>query len=312
MVKFVLKRLLQFIIVLFAASVLIFVMVRMSDTDPVAVILGGKQTSPEIIASIRAKFHLDQNVVQQYLIWIAGMFNGDFGLSFKYQSPVLDLIAARIPVTLGLVLLGSAMALVVAIPLGVLCAVKKHTWMDRLFSVFTLVLAGCPPFLTSIIMVLIISKVNPAYPFVGSYANTAEFFERIALPSVALAFVMIALACRVTRSSMIEQMGAPYTQTAMAKGVPTGQIVWKHNLKNAIIPVIAVVSIQIGGMVVGAVLVENVFSLAGLGTFLIDSIKASDYNVVQAITMLLIFMFLVISLLVDILYAMIDPRIRSK
>ncbi|MGE4354253.1 MAG: ABC transporter permease, partial [Oscillospiraceae bacterium] len=159
---------------------------------------------------------------------------------------------------------------------------------------------------------LIISKVNPSYPFVGSYASIPEYFQRIALPSVALAFVMIALACRVTRSSMIEQQAAPYTQTAISKGVPDSRIIWKHNLKNAIIPVIAVVSIQIGGMVVGAVLVENVFSLAGLGTLLVDAIKSSDYNVVQGITMLLIFMFLVISMLVDILYALIDPRIRSK
>ncbi len=312
MVKFMWKRLFQFFIVLLATSILIFVMVRLSDTDPIAVILGGKQTSPETIQALRVKFHLDKNVVEQYFLWMTGMFRGDFGLSFKYQSEVSALIASRIPVTLGLVVLGSVLALLLAIPLGVLCAVKKHTWVDRVASIFSLILAGCPPFLTSIIMVLIISKVNPAYPFVGSYSSVPEFFERIALPSVALAFVMIALAARVTRSSMIEQRGAQYTQTALAKGVPENRILWKHNLKNAIIPVIAVVSIQIGGMVVGAVLVENVFSLAGLGTLLVDSIKSSDYNIVQAITMLLVFMFLVISMLVDFLYALIDPRIRSK
>jgi len=310
--KFILKRTLQFAIVLLVTSILIFVMVRMSDTDPIAVILGGKQTSPATIAALRSKFGLDKNLLEQYLLWIARMLRGDFGLSFKYQSPVSGLIGTRIPVTLGLVVLGSIMALIVAIPMGVLSAVKKHTWIDRSISIFTLILAGSPPFLTSIIMVLIISKLNPSYPFVGSYSSIPEFFERIALPSVALAFVMIALASRITRSSMIEQRSAPYTQTAISKGVPDNMIVWKHNLKNAIIPVIAVVSIQIGGMVVGAVLVENVFSLAGLGTMLVDSIKSSDYNVVQAITMLLVFMFLIISLFVDFLYAIIDPRIRNK
>lgn len=312
MIKFILKRLLQFIIVFIVTSIVIFIMVRMSDTDPVAVILGGKQTSQETIAALRSKFHLDKNIFEQYGIWITNMLKGDFGLSFKYQSPVSGLIGTRIPVTLGLVVFGSLIALLVAIPLGVLCAVKKHTWIDRSISIFTLILAGSPPFLTSIIMVLIISKINPSYPFVGSYTSIPEFFERIALPSIALAFVMIALASRITRSSMIEQRSAAYTQTAISKGVPENQIVWKHNLKNAIIPVIAVVSIQIGGMVVGAVLVENVFSLAGLGTMLVDSIKSSDYNVVQAITMLLVLMFLFISLLVDFLYAAIDPRIRAK
>jgi len=240
------------------------------------------------------------------------MFRGDFGLSFRYQSPVRDLIAGRIPVTAGLVLFGSLLALIAAIPMGVLCAVRKHTWIDTVFSVFSLVLAGSPPFLTSIVMVLVISKINPSYPFVGSYNSAPEYFERIALPSVALAFVMIALAARVTRTSMIEQQGAPYTQTAVSKGVSGSGIVWKHNFRNAVIPVIAVVSIQIGGMVVGSVLVENVFSLAGLGTLLIDSIKSSDYNVVQAITMLLILLFLTISTVVDILYAAIDPRIRTR
>lgn len=312
MFKFVVKRLLQFVVVFLLASILIFVMVRMSDTDPIAVILGGKQTSAETIAALEAKFDLDKPVFQQYFIWLFGMLHGDFGLSFQYQSPVTGLLAVRIPVTLGLVLFGSVLALVIAIPLGILCAVKKNSWVDRLCSVITLVMAGCPPFLTSIIMILVISKVNPSYPFIGTFSTVSEFFTRMALPSVALAFIMVALAARVTRSSMIEQRNAPYTQTALAKGVPEGTIVWKHNLKNAIIPVIAVVSIQIGGMVVGAVLVENVFSLAGLGTLLIDSIKASDYNIVQAITMLLILMFLVISTVVDIIYALIDPRIRAK
>ncbi len=182
MLKFILKRVLQLLIVFFVTSILIFVMVRISDTDPVAVILGGKQTSPETVAAIREKFHLDKNVVEQYVLWITGMFRGDFGLSFKYQSAVSSLIVTRIPVTLGLVLIGSAIALLAAIPLGVLCSVKKHTWIDRSISVFSLILAGSPPFLTSIIMVLIISKINPAYPFIGSYSSVPEFLSESLCP----------------------------------------------------------------------------------------------------------------------------------
>lgn len=310
--KFVTKRLVQFIVVLCVASILIFLLVRMNNADPVAVILGGKQTTPDVIAAIRTKFNLDKPLIQQYLIWITGMLHGDFGMSFKYQAGVAGLLEERIPITLGLVVISSVISLVIAIPLGILCALKKHTAVDRIGSVLTLILAGMPAFLTSIIAVVIISKVNPSYPFTGSYSNFAEYIRRLALPSVALSTVMLALAMRVMRSNMIEQRSAPYTTTAVAKGIKDSRIIWKHNVKNALIPFIAVISLQIGNTVVGAVLVEEVFSLPGLGTFLVDSIQSSDYAVVQCITMLLVFIFMVISTVADIIYAAIDPRIRLK
>lgn len=311
MLKFIAKRLLQTIIVLIISSILIFAFVRMSPTDPVSVILGGKETSQETLNAVRASFNLDKPVTEQYFIWILGMLHGQMGLSFKYQTDVSGLLAGRLSITLGLVCMASVIALLIAIPLGILCAMKKHSIFDKSATVFILIINGCPAFLISILLVLIISKVDPAYPFVGTYNSTAEYFQRLLLPSIALSFTMIALAMRVIRSSMIEQMSNPYTMTAIAKGMSKGQVVLHHNLKNALIPVISVVSIQIGSMVVGAVLVENVFSLGGLGTLLVDSIKTSDYAVVQTITMLLIFMFLIISTLADILYAVLDPRIRA-
>lgn len=312
MLKFAAKRLAQMLIVLLASSILIFALVRMSPTDPVSVILGGKETSQETLKVVQASFHLDKPVVEQYFIWIFGIFHGEMGLSFKYQTDVSDLLAGRFAITLGLVFMASILALLIAIPVGILCAMKKHSVFDKITTIFILVINGCPAFLTGILLVLIISKVNPAYPFVGTYNSTAEYFQRLFLPSVALSFTMIALAMRVMRSNMIEQMSRPYTMTAIAKGMSRGQVVLHHNLKNALIPVISVVSIQIGSMVVGAVLVENVFSLGGLGTLLVDSIKTSDYAVVQTITLLLIFMFLVISTLADILYAVLAPRIRAN
>ncbi len=310
--RFILKRIFQLILSLFVASVIVFTFVRLSGTDPIAVIVGGKQTSPETVAALREKFDLDKPLIQQYFIWIDGLFHGELGLSFKYQTSINGLIVPRILTTLGLVLAGSAIALVVAIPLGILCAVKQHRLADRIGSVFTLILAGCPAFFTSILLILLVTKVAPGYPFTGSYATFGEYCQRLFLPAVALACTMIALACRVMRSSMVEQINAPYTMTAVAKGLPRRTILFRHNLKNAVIPVIAIVSIQIGSMVVGAVLVENVFSLAGLGTFLMDSITSSDYAVVQDITIMMVFLFLVISTVADILYAAIDPRIRLE
>lgn len=309
--KFLFKRVIQFCMVLFFASIIIFTMVRLSGVDPVSVILGGKQTSPETIKNLRIKFHLNEPLIQQYFSWIGGMLHGDFGIGYKYQQPVTQLIAERLPITIGLVGFGSIFALIIAIPMGIISALKKNTMVDTTCSVISLILVSCPSFLSSIIFILILSKVAPNFPITGSYSNFREYIIRLSLPSIALAFSMIALASRVMRSGMIEQLQSNYVQTAKAKGVSLFNIVTKHTLKNAVIPLIAVISIQIGNMIVGAVLVENVFSLAGLGSLLVQSIKASDYAIVQGITMLLVFIFLIISVIVDILYAIIDPRIRS-
>lgn len=310
--KFIGKRVLQMVIVLFISSIVIFTMVRLSGVDPISVILGGKESSEETRQSVMRSFNLDKSYPEQYLIWVGGFFQGHLGTSFKYQTDVANLLPGRLAITLGLVLMGSLFALMIAIPLGAICAVKKDSVFDKSFNILILILNGCPAFFTSILMILIISKVNPSYPFVGSFTNFSEYIQRLLLPSIALAFTMIALAMRVVRANMIDQMNSPYTMTAVAKGCSTPQLVMRHNLKNAIIPVISVVSIQIGSMVVGAVLVENVFSLGGLGTLLVNSIQNSDYAVTQSITMLLIMLFLVISTLADILYAVIDPRIRME
>lgn len=310
--KYAAKKILQFILIMFIVSVMIFILVRLSKTDPLAAVVGGKQTTPEILAQLRAKFGLDKSPFMQYVAWITGMLHGSFGISFKYQTEAGPLIAARMPITLGLVFISSFLAILIAIPLGVFASIKKDTPFDTSISVVCLILAGCPPFLMSLLFILFLAKFFPSYPFTGSYTTFSEYLVRMAAPSVALSFTMIALAYRMMRSSMIEQMHSPYTVTALAKGVSKGKIAWKHNFRNAIIPVLSVVSIQIGSAIVGSVLVETVFSLSGLGTLLIDSIKASDYALEQDITLMLVFIFLVISTVVDILYAVIDPRIRLK
>jgi peptide/nickel transport system permease protein len=312
MFKYTAKRLLLLIPILFLVSITIFVMVRLSQVDPVAVILGGKQTTPEVIRNIQGKYNLNQPPVIQYGLWISGVFKGDFGVSYKYQQSVTSLIQNRLPITLGLVLISAIIALAVAIPVGVISAIKKNTWVDRTLSIISLVLVSCPVFLTSILMILVISKVSPGFSFTGTFDNFSEFLERMILPAIALAFSMIALVSRITRSSMIKQLQSNYTMTAVAKGLPTEMIIFKHTLKNAIIPVITVTSVQIGAMIVGAVLVENVFSLPGIGSLLVDSIKSSDYPIVQGVTLLLVTVFLLINLVVDIVYAVIDPRIRLK
>ncbi len=304
-------RVLQFVLILLAASVLIFAMSHISQIDPVAVILGGKQTSTETIAALREKFHLNDSLPQQYITWITGMLRGDFGLDFKYQQPVWDLIVGRLPVTLSLTVFSSVLAMIIAIPLGVYSGVKSNTGLDRGASLFSLLTMACPPFFISVLAIYIVSNVAPGISFTGTFHTIGQMIDRLWLPCLCLALGMIALAQRIIRSSMIDEMKSPHIQMAQAKGLPQKTVVWKHAFKNALVPLITVCGIQIGSMLVGSVLVESVFSLAGLGGLLVSAVQTSNYPVTQAITMLMVFIFLLISTVTDILYAVIDPRIRT-
>ena len=304
-------RVLQFVLILLAASVLIFAMSHISQIDPVAVILGGKQTSAETIAALREKFHLNDSLPQQYITWITGMLRGDFGLDFKYQQPVWDLIVGRLPVTLSLTVFSSVQAMIIAIPLGVYSGVKSNTGLDRGASLFSLLTMACPPFFISVLAIYIVSNVAPGISFTGTFHTIGQMIDRLWLPCLCLALGMIALAQRIIRSSMIDEMKSPHIQMAQAKGLPQKTVVWKHAFKNALVPLITVCGIQIGSMLVGSVLVESVFSLAGLGGLLVSAVQTSNYPVTQAITMLMVFIFLLISTVTDILYAVIDPRIRT-
>lgn len=312
MIKFICKRVLQMIPILFAVSVLIFCMVRITPSDPVASMTKGRKTSAETRKSLEEKYYLDRSLPEQYVIWITHALRGDLGDSFEYKQPVNDLIAGRLPTTAQLVLMSTVLALVIAIPVGVISAVRMNRLTDRILSVLTLIFVASPVFLTAIALMLVFALRLKLFPSFGSGKTFVENLRYLFLPSVALSLNMVALISRITRSNMIEQLNSNYATTAIAKGIPYYQVVMKHCFKNAVIPVITVASIQIGTMLVGAVLVENVFALGGLGDILIGGVKSSDYPVVQGITLMLVTVFLLINLLVDIVYALIDPRIRLE
>lgn len=312
MTKYIIKRILNLIPLLLVVSALIFIMVRITPTDPVASMLKGKKISAETRAELEARYNLDRSLPEQYVIWIGGMFKGDFGSSFKYKQPVMSLLAERLPGTLQLVLMASVLALLIALPAGILSAVKMNRASDRILQLFTLLCVSMPVFLTSIILMLVFAYRLSWFPVFGLGRGFVENLYYLALPAIALALNMVALIARITRSNMIEQLNSPYAQTAIAKGTPYHKVVLGHCFKNALIPVITVTSIQFGSMIVGAVLVENVFALGGVGGLLIESIKSSDYPVTQSITLMMVAVFLIINLLVDIIYAAIDPRIRLR
>ena len=308
--KFIVKRFLQLIPILLATSILIFCMIRITPSDPVASMTKGKRISEETRQSLEEKYHLDKSLPEQYIIWITNALRGDLGDSFEYKQSVNSLIAGRLPTTLQLVIMSAILALLIAVPVGIISAVKMNQATDRILSVLTLIFVASPVFLTAILLMLVFALNLHLFPTFGSGKSIVENIYYLFLPALALGLNMVALISRITRSNMIEQLNSNYTTTAIAKGIPYHRVVLKHCLKNAIIPVVTVASIQIGSMIVGAVLVENVFALGGVGDILIGAIKSSDYPVVQGITLMMVALFLVINLLVDIVYALIDPRIR--
>ena len=267
--KFILKRLGQMVLVLLAVSVIIFALVRITPSDPVASMTQGKSVSEETKQELREHYHLD---------------------------------------TMTLVLLSGVLAILIAIPVGVISAVKMNTWIDKLLSVITLIFVASPVFLTALVLMLVFALKLRWFPAIYQGNGLKEMI----LPAIALAMNMVALTSRITRTSMIEQLNADYIRTATAKGIPRRRVIITYALKNAMIPIITVTSIQVGSMLVGAVLVESVFAMGGLGDLLIKGIKAADYPVVQGVTLLMVFVFLCINLVVDILYAVLDPRIRMK
>jgi len=311
MSKYVVNKILQYVLVLVATSVIIFVLVRMSPTDPVAVILGGKQSSAETIANIRHQFHLDAGPFEQYRIWVTGMLRGDFGMSFQYRQEVSGLIAQRMPVTLGIVAIAMLIGVLASIPIGILMAVKQHRWQDTLPSVVLLILVACPPFLTSMLFIWYLSVHDPTYAFVGSASTAGEMFKRLLLPGLALAFAVIAYFARMMKTAMTDELRADYYIVAKAKGMRSGAIIMKHCFRNAIIPVLTVMGMEVGILLVGSVLVESVFSLQGVGSILVKAVQGADYPLVQGITMLIVFIFMTISTILDIVYGLIDPRVRK-
>ena len=300
------------VLVLAVVSVLIFAMVRITPSDPIASMTGDKAVSEETKEALRLHFHLDKSPVEQYFIWITGIFRGDLGESYQYRQDVGALIAQRIGTTLGLVVLSGVLAVVIAVPVGVISAVKRNTWVDKLLSILTLFFVASPVFLTAIVLMLVFANYLQLFPPYGTGTGLWDSLYHMALPSLALAMNMVALTSRITRTTMIEQLTSDYIRTATAKGIPRRRVIVTYALKNALIPVITVASIQIGSMLVGAVLVESVFAMGGLGDLLISGIKAADYPLVQSITLLMVFVFLCINLIVDIFYAVLDPRIRMK
>ena len=308
--RYVLKKLLGMIPIILIVSAVVFFLLRMSGVDPVTVMIGEKQATDELRESLKTQFNLDKPLLTQYWIWLKGVLTGDLGVDYINKQSIQELIVSRLPVTVGLVIMSSLFGMTFAIILGVIAALNRNKPADHILSVVMLFLTSVPNFVVSILVIVFCSKFIPGYSFVGAYSNFGEFLQRIFVPSLVMSLGVVAMLGRITRSSMISQLQAPHIITARAKGMDNFNVTFKHAFHNAVIPVITIAGLQFAGSVGGTVLMEQIFSLPGVGGLLISGIQQNNYPVVQILVLFMLVIYLVMSFVVDMLYAIIDPRVK--
>ncbi|OGP74044.1 MAG: peptide ABC transporter permease [Deltaproteobacteria bacterium RBG_16_49_23] len=304
MFQYILKRLLSTLPVLLGISLLLFFMLRMLPGDP-AQVLAGQMASPEDIKNIRQQLGLDKPIFVQYGIFLSRLAKLDLGRSARTQNPVIKEIWARLPNTVLLAVTAITLACLFGIPAGIISAVRPYTWIDYLFTSMALFGISMPVFWLGLMLIVIFSLVLHWLP-----AGGIGSWKHVILPSFTLAAFVVAFITRITRASMIETLSQDYTTTARSKGLKEQVVIVKHALKNALIPIITVVGLQFGLLLGGAVLTETVFAWPGLGRLIVDSILARDYPVIQGTILIFGLLYILVNLVVDLLYAYIDPRIR--
>ncbi|HKF84592.1 MAG TPA: ABC transporter permease [Candidatus Limnocylindrales bacterium] len=310
MAGFVLRRVLGLIPVLLFVSFVTFNLVRLAPGDPVTIVLGGRRVDPATAEALRIQFGLVGDPITQYVAWLGRALVLDLGESYRLRQDVVGLIAERLPITLQLVVMSMVIAVTIAIPLGIAQARRRDSMLDYVGSIGSLIGLSIPVYFAAMIGVLVFAVWLRWLPAFGSGDDPLDRLRHLLLPAGALALGTIALTSRMTRSAMLETLSTDYIEAARAKGLPERTIVVKHAFRNALIPVLTVTSLQVGFLLVGAVLVETTLGLGGIGSLITDAIQNRDYPVIQASVLLLTVAFTVINLLTDILYAVIDPRIR--
>ncbi len=312
MLKFLGRRLLSTLPVLLIVSVLIFMMLRFTPGDPAAV-LAGDAASTEQIAQIRTSLGLDRSVPEQFFIWFGNLLTGDLGQSYYYKTEVTTLIGQRLEPTISLAVITITLAVLVAVPLGVLAAWRFGSWMDRLLMGFSVLGFSVPVFVMAYMLIWLVSLKLGWLPVQG-YKRLADgvgpWLYHLALPAITLSVIYIALIARVTRASVLETLGEDYIRTARAKGLPEVTVLMRHALTNAAVPIVTVIGIGIALLIGGVVVTESVYAIPGLGRLTVDAVLARDFPTIQGVILLFSFVYVMINLLVDLSYVFFDPRIR--
>src|ERR1700752_4455747 len=312
MLGYLLRRVFAAIPVMGVVALVVFLLLRLTPGDPAA-ILAGDNATPAQLDRIRTSLGLNEPLYIQFFTWINKLLHGDLGVSLISNVPVLNMIGQRIETSISLALATIVLAVVVAVPLGVIAAWKQGTWIDRFAMALSVLGFSVPVFVIGYVLIQVFAidlRWLPVQGFKSITGGLGPFFERIALPTLTLSFIYIALIARMTRASMLDVLGEDYVRTARAKGIREIAVLFRHALRNAAVPVITVIGTGFALLISGGVVTEIVFNIPGIGRLTVDSVLARDYPVIQAMTLLTSLLYVAINLLIDVAYTLLDPRIR--
>jgi peptide/nickel transport system permease protein len=306
--RFFLRRLAMLVVSLLVASFVIFAAMYLAPGTPLAALSGGRALPPASVRLLEIRYHLNGSFLSQYWYWLRNALHGNLGISIALRENVSTLIASRIWTTAGLVLYASIIIMVIGIGLGLLSGLRSGL-LDTGTVVITAVSAAIPSFVAAIILILLFAVKLGWFPSLGNGTNFLDNVRHFTLPAIALALSSLAIVARVTRAAVREEAGREHVQTAISRGIPRRQLIWRHVLRNAAIPIATISGITVASLIAVAAVVEVAFSLNGLGAYLISSADSKDLAVVQGISLVLVTAFVVVNVFVDVLYAILDPRV---
>ena len=306
MVSFLIRRLLLTIPVVWIVVTLVFTLIHLVPGDPIAQMLGEGAAVTEV-ERVRHELGLDRPIFDQYISYMSGLFRGDLGVSFRNQEPVLTSIVRRYPATIQLALAAIFFSLLIAVPLGIVAAVKRGTVADRLIGLFTLIGVSLPNFALGPLLILLFSIALGWLPVSGR-----ESWAHLILPAITMGGAMAAIMTRMVRSSMLEEIHQDYVRTARAKGLTERRVMLGHAMRNGLIPILTVMGLQLGTLLAGAIITETIFAWPGLGRLTVQAINARDYPLVQGCILAIAMTYMLVNLATDVFYSIIDPRIRYE
>jgi len=309
---YIIKRILISLLVVFIVSLFSFSLLQLMPGDPARLALGF-EASEEDVQALREEMNLDKPILEQYVIWVRNIFKGDFGDSVIYKRPVGDIVSERLPRTVNIGICSLIVGIPIGIVLGVLCAVKRGKVIDQILTFLMTTVMGMPVFWVGILLILVFAiwlGILPIQGYVAPSKSFGDFIYHAILPTIAMSVGMAAGISRQTRTNLLDSINSDYIRTARANGLSEGSVVYKHALKNALIPVITIVGMQVRVVIGGSLLVEQMFNIPGLGTLLTTALNNRDYMIVQNCTLLISLFTVGANLVVDIAYGFVDPRIR--
>jgi peptide/nickel transport system permease protein len=311
MIRYVTGRLLQIVPVLIGVSFIVFLLVRLIPGDPATAVLGSRAT-PELIRQARSQLHLDEPFWKQYVDYLGGALHGNFGVSYFYESSVWSITIQRVPITLELIAYAAVIALVITFPLATLAAAHRGRPLDQGIRLLFTTALGIPSFWLGLLLALYLGVRVKAFPIAGSGSGGIDTIYHLTLPALTIAISIAPLLVRALRSSLIEVMAADYVTTGRASGLRRRFLLASYMLRNSVLPLITVFSINLGWLIGGTVIVEQIFAIPGLGSLLINSITTRDYSIIQLVTLILALFVIVANLLTDLAYVLFDPRVELQ